>query len=183
MPSRRTRVPVLKIKGGGHVLLIVRSAKVVSFTLHWLGRRSYICPGTGCPACEQCVGSRWSAFAGAEYSFGTPEQRSFGLLEFTEGAYERLRFMRETEGRPDFVGLRVVASRSRDRAPLRFDLPDEGPCFVASAKAWDHALLIDALATLYALPALVDLSELERWEKACESRSRLMLGRALAALQ
>lgn len=183
MPTSRTRLAVFKIRGKQSVCCTFRSAEVASFSLHWLGRRSFICPGLDCPADEQSVGSRWSAFAAADFSFGDPERREFGLLEFTESAYERLRFMRQAEQRPDFVGLRCVASRRRDKAPLRFDLPDEGPSYVAATKSLAKMVLIDAVATLYGLPVISPGEELASWEERAMPVARRLIGRAIRAMQ
>lgn len=182
IPVQRVRVPVFKVKGGHDALFVVRSEEVFGFHAHWLGTRSYMCPGTDCSACEQFVGSRWHGFLAVDLCVGSGGELRHGLLEITESAYGRLQFLRNALGRDDFVGLRVCASRRSSRSPLRLEQPEEGCPVVEATRAVGKPFIASATATIYGLPSPGDGEPLSLWEVKAAEAARLMLGKVMAKL-
>lgn len=182
LPSKRTRVPVHKVRGGSHVEIVVRSRTVFGFHSHWLGKRSFMCPGKECAACEQSIGSRWHGFIAIDLRFPGGREKRFGLLEITESAYGRLEFIRESFGMSDFVGLRCFACRRSQKAPLRFVEADEGESIVAEAKPIEVEFVADASATIYGLPSIGVGQSLKEWERNAIPAARTMIGSAVARL-
>lgn len=182
-PTGRTRVPVIKVPGGSHVLVMLRCKVVLGLRVHWMGRRSYVCPGDDCPACEQHVGSRYSGLVAVDLWRGNGTPVGFGLLELTDGAYSRLVFLRESLGSVNLYGLQVLASRRRSRGPLRFDLSDEGETPFEARPPWSMERIADAAATLYGLPPLIDGMTFSKWEVIAQVAARRLLARAVTSLE
>lgn len=182
-PTGRTRVPVIKVPGGSNVVVRMRCKDVLGLHVHWLGRRSYVCPGDDCAACEQHVGSRWSGFVAVDLWRGNNSGIAFGLLELTEGAWSGLQFMRESVGHESILDLCVVAGRRRTRGALRFSLPEEDVSFGETRKAWRTEHIADAAATLYGLPPLRGDQKFATWEPLAKDAARRLVARALNSME
>lgn len=179
-PSNRVRLPVFKVKGGHDVLLTLRSRDVLGFGAHWLGARSFMCPGLDCPACEQFVGARWKGLLAVELHSGSGRETRFGLIEVTESAYGRLRFLRESYGRTEYCGMRVVASRRSAKSPLVFAEGEVGSTFDESAKAVEAIYVASAVATLYGLPSPGPDESLKDWQEHASGSACIALQAALS---
>ncbi len=57
--SRRTKIALLKVKGGMSCEVVCLADEPLGFRVHWLGKRSFMCPGVDCAADFAGVGSRW----------------------------------------------------------------------------------------------------------------------------
>lgn len=171
MPQTRVKLPVLKIKAGMRVDVVIASEQVLGFVVHWLGGRSYMCPGDECEACAQHLGGRWNGFFVVRVKL--PEGRRVALLEVSPGSFDRLAGLCRMEGRSTYAGMRCICSRSKARAPLVIDPVDvtgeeESP-LVSSFRAWE------AVSTLYQLPALAPGETLGAWEaRAIPAARRLV---------
>lgn len=181
-PTARTRLVVWKVSGGHDLELVGRSAEPLTFRVHWLGRRSYMCPGVDCPACEQHVGSKWLGLWACDAFYRIGEPPRLGLLELTEGAFDCLRMLRLSEGLESFYGLRVIASRRSKRSVLQFELGALGANVESDRQLVPINLVADAAATLFGLPSCQRDVEFSTWEASAMDVARTLIGRALATM-
>lgn len=184
MPSTRSKLTILKVKGGMRVEVVLLSAEPLGFNVHWLGTRSYMCPGVDCPACFAAVGSRWAGMQPVRWFNEKHRDGYVGVLEFTGGTYERLAGLQKMLGLQTLLGVPCRVTRSRDRAVLRVEPTIEDQDGVRDVKAFPQWLLLDAMATLYGLPSCPDGLAKSEWETLAVPRAaqmiRVALPRALA---
>lgn len=181
-PSDRVRLPIFKVKGGSNAFFVVRARDVVGFMLHWLGSRSYVCPGSECAACEQHVGAKWRGLLAVARLAGSAGDWRGGLLEITDNAYGRLRFVQALEGFDDFLGLRVVASRRSNKSPLAFEEASCGQSERPESKEVREEVVRAALATLYGLPSPGPGETLAAYEERASSAARIMIVRVMSRM-
>lgn len=161
----RVRMQLLKVKAGGQVTGVFLSEDIGCLRLHWLGSRSYVCSGVGCPACVEWP-SRWTGFAPVAIEVGSGQQR-IHLLEFTESAWTRFDGLRRLEGHPTLFGWRASIVRLRNKSPLLIEPIDVCNLERAPVKG---TVIYSALATLYGLPSIGPDETMDLWQ---ERASRL----------
>ncbi len=181
-PVGRTKVQILKIRGGQNVHVQFRAAEPLAFHIHWVGDRSFICPGDDCPACHSSLGSRWVGILPVVWFTADQKQAYSGVLELTTSAYERLCGLLRMEGRMGLLGLQVHASRRTDRSPLRVEPVPVGAEIAAPCKAVEQDFVADAVSTIWGLPACVRGMKLKEWEARAMPRARALLGVAVGKL-
>ena len=180
-PSSRTRIRVAKVNGGHDAELVLRSSDAFCFRVHWLGARSYMCPGEECPACEQSIGSKWVGMIAVDVLLRSGAEPLFRLLELTESAYECLRFLRVAEGLADLVGLRVHVTRRFNKSPLHFELAELVEAGTEPRDVVPLRFVADAAATLYGLPNLGPEETVEAWEPRAKLAAASLIGRVLSS--
>lgn len=157
---------------------------VVGFSVHWLGNRSYMCPGVGCPACFSAVGARWLGILPIRWSVPQSDDVRYGFLELSSGTYERFDSLRRMLALKSFLGLPAVASRSRDRSSLRCEPGISDRSELIEVKAMPDWMARDAIATLYSLPSCHEEMSVQDWEAAAMPKAmqliRVALPRAVA---
>lgn len=168
-PSR-VRMTLLKVASGGSVKGVVLSDAVASLRVHWIGRRSYICPGVECPCCL-IAESRWVGFLVVRVAVRGGD-RLF-LLELTSGAFDRFVGLCKLEGWDSFYGVMFQALRERTKGPLIVE-----PVEMLMSTGGSPIVLrgvYDALATIYGLPGFREGEEVASWEE----RASAAAGRAI----
>jgi len=182
VPVSRVRMKVFKVGGGHDVDCIVRSADVLGFQLHWLGVRSFMCPGSDCPACAEHVGAKWRGLLGVDVLEGSTGGRKCGLIELTDSALGRLRFVADCVGGSGFLGLHIVASRKGIRSPMRIEEATPGAARVAGVREIRSEIVAAAVATLYGLPSPGPGDGLREWEVRAADVARVIIGKAMSRL-
>lgn len=163
-PSARTKITLVKIKGGMTCELVCLGEEPLGFRVHWLSTRSFMCPGVDCVACYAGLGSRWVGMMPVRWSSRQSEGVHVGILEGTASTFERSAGLLRMHGYDSHLGVRCIASRTRDRGCLRlepFEPDEEGWREVKEFPAW---LLLDAMATLYGLPSCPEGLDRGDWE-------------------
>ena len=178
-PSLRTKLPVVKVKPGGSLEVVIVSEEPMTFHAHWLGDRSYMCPGVDCPACFAGVGARWHGFVCVRWSLPHGSARPMGLLELTETAYNRLDGLRRMFDLGNLYGLGAVLERRTKKSPMRAEPLDDVKRAVDGGKPVPFWVLIDAVATLYGLPACPGGEFVDGWERAAVPRASQLIRSAL----
>lgn len=181
-PTYRTRLSVLKLRSNHVEVLRSLVPDVFSFHVHWLGGRSLMCPGDDCPACFQGVGAKWLGLLYCQRFDLQQRKLQYGLVEFTELAFNKLSSLRDACGREDLSGWVFTAHRKSRRSPLSFALPDCEEIVPPSWSAFDETRVADGVATLYGLPSLAPGESLSEWEARARDAARAMLSRCLAHL-
>jgi hypothetical protein len=138
---------------------------VASLRLHWIGNRSYVCPGGDCAACVE-VPSRWTGFIPISVALAGGQSQLM-LLEVTEQAWSRFDGLCRLAGHRELLGWRVSVQRSKSKSPLLID-PIEFGCWSRAPVSVGHVYA--ALATLYGLPGFGPDETPEAWaERAAVS--------------
>lgn len=178
LPTVRAKLPVLKIKAGMRAEFVVLSDSVLGFTSHWLGARSYMCPGEDCVACTQGLGARWNGFLVVKVLL--PGGSRMMLLELSAGCFDRFIGLVRMEGFGSMAGLSCSAGRTRARGALVIEpiraTGEEFGALVPAIRGWE------AIATLYGLPAPVAGEGLEKWEGAAAPAARRLVELAVRRL-
>jgi hypothetical protein len=149
--------------------LICQSEKPVWTDVHWVKNRSFVCPGEECPLCVtqtvRCVG--YMLF-GEEHGRG--KEMTLGLLEFSPGAWSRVRLLlKMVEAAGHVSGQVVNCTRRKERGPVVLEPCEEIGTVVL---AWaTRERLIAAVAGLYRLPV-------DRWDEAARERIEEACGRS-----
>jgi len=184
MPSSRTKVQVLKVRGGSAMEVVPIVREPLGVHVHWLGVRSFMCPGRECPACFAAVGSRWAGFLPVRWKVQQSAAVHVGILELTGGTFERVQGLLRMVGLRDMLGVKTRASRGRDRGPLRLEPLIESVDDVDEVKEFPGWMLRDAIATLYGLPSCPEGLSGGDWEAIAIPHAvkliRVALPRALA---
>lgn len=174
-PVSRTKLPVLKVRGGSDAKVTIASGSVVGFCVHWLAHRSYMCGGEGCPACLADVGGRWNGVLVVRWQRGAV--RRLLLLEVSASTWERFFGLCRMEGWGSLVGLEVHCTRERPKSPLVLDplgfVEGERAAGVASWR------ILDAVATLYGLPSAREGESAEDWQERAQPAAHRLIELAL----
>lgn len=180
-PTSRTKIQVIKVRGGSSLKAVVCCEEPLTFFVHWLGTRSFMCPGVDCAACFAGVGAKWLGLLGVRYEIPHAERAPFGVLELTSAAYERLLGLARLEGEAQLYKMVVEFSRRSKRSSLAAE-PCEIPSLQAVVKRpvpeW---YLLDGAATLYGLPSCREGMSLADWQAAAIPRSAQLIRAALPA--
>lgn len=179
MPSKRTKMPLLKVRGGMQIEIVSLCREPLGFHSHWLGTRSYMCPGIDCPACFAAVGTRWVGFMPVSYKVGQEETARVGVLELTAGAYDAMAGLTRMLGLKNLFGVRFSASRRSKRASLRVEPLDSVDSVPIKVQEFPEHLLLDAMATLYGLPSCPDELDRASWEALAIPKATAMIRQAL----
>lgn len=179
MPRTRTKMPILKIKGGMSVKVLPLVKEPIGFHSHWLGTRSFMCPGVNCPACFAAVGTRWVGFLPVRWFNELGGDSHVSVLELTAGSYERLEGLRKMMGHGSLLSMLCDVSRARNRSVLVLEPMDADQECERATKPFPEWLLLDAIATLYGLPACADGSSRSDWEKLAVPRAIQLIRVAL----
>lgn len=156
----RVRLPLLKVASGGEVEALILSDAVASVRVHWIGRRSYLCPGGDCPCCL-IAESRWVGFLLVRVCQRGGDR--VYLLEVTGSAYDRLVGLLKMEGVESIRGVQVSARRERAKAPLL--LEPLGSFDLSKVAVVPVERVYDALATVYGMPSFMDEETVQQWEE------------------
>lgn len=161
MPSKgRMRMRLLKVQAGSAVDCTIVGSELATLRLHWIGKRSFVCPGGDCAACME-GGSRWAGFLPVLVTMGPGSPKGVCLLEVTENAWMRFDGLCRMESEADLFGLRISVCRRRAKEPLCID--PLGRDDVGERKPLDVRVCYDALATLYTLPSLNPVETIGDW--------------------
>ncbi len=179
MPSSRTKITIVKVKGGMRVEVVCLAERPLGFFVHWLATRSFMCPGIDCPACFAAVGNRWVGMLPVRYSVPHSEDTHVGVLELTAGTMERLRGLCQMEGIDTLAGLSCVATRRADRSSLLLEPARDGLVSAELKKVFPEWLLLDAMATLYALPSCPKGMTRSEWEVTAIPKAKQLVRVAL----
>jgi hypothetical protein len=166
--ERRTRLRVLKVKGGMVLDLVARRSEPLGHITHWVGRANYMCPGEGCPACMAAIGGRWVGVLPVRVLCGEV-LRPTQLLELTGSAWARLDGLLRMDGQRELIGTRLHVSRRRDRDAILLDPDVDGDRF--NVKVFPDWALLDALATLYHLPRCLEGWDAATWSEAAKEKA------------
>lgn len=180
MPTTRCRLPVLKIRGGMRCDAVCRSSQVFGMQVHWLGNRSFVCPGSECPACVEYLGARWLGMLAVVPSL--PEGQSVGthLVELSAGSFDRMTGLQRMADCKSLLGLTLEISRRHDRSGLRVEPDFDGvPSDVVELP---FSVLGDAVAVLYALPAVIAGEQCAEWSQRVQPAARRLLDIAVPSI-
>lgn len=175
----RMRMRLLKVQTGTAVECAVVGAELASLRLHWIGGRSYVCPGGDCPACME-VASRWAGFVPVLVSMGPGSPKGVLLLEVTESAWARFDGLCRLEQDRELFGMRIAVMRRRVKEPLCID--PLGRADLGERKPIALSTCYDALATLYGLTSVREGETVGEWSSRAESGARHALELAIARL-
>lgn len=156
----RMRMRLLKVNAGSMCEAVIVGGELATLSLHWIGRRSYVCPGEDCPACMEC-GSRWAGFLPVMVAMGPGSPKGVCLLEVTAPAWGRFDGLVRMEALGELFGIRVSIMRRRVKESLLID--PLGREDLGTRKPVSAAVCYDALSTLYGLPWLRDGESIEAW--------------------
>lgn len=176
----RTRLKVVKIKGGMTCEFVSRREEPLGFITHWVAGGNYMCPGEECPACKVALGGRWVGVLPIRV-LQADTLRPTQLLEFTGSSWARLLGLARMDGGGSFVGRVCQASRRRDRSALLCEPAGESDYRkVTPLPEW---VLLDAIATLYGLPRCLEDMTAESWTEAARSRAMQRLVTAVGRVE
>lgn len=162
--------------------MTIASTGLVTFHVHWLGKRSYVCPATECPACNQSIGAKWIGLLYVAICTDEHPTAKHGLLELTEAAYYRLRDLGQLMGCSIDAHLSMTVSRRSRKSPLMFYSPERGEKFPEVKKIATKEVIADAMATLYGLPAIAEGEKATIWSARVEDAARTLLTNQLRML-
>lgn len=173
MPTRgRLRMTILKVGGGHSAQGVIVASEIASLRLHWIGKRSYVCPGEECEAC-QTVSSRWAGFVPMLVDVGPGRPKGVTLLEVTESAWLRFDGLCRMEQDRELFGMRVSVLRRRAKEALLIDPLGRGD--LGTRRPIRKELVYDVLATIYQLPSLRDGESVEEWSDRASVAARHQL--------
>lgn len=178
-PSTRTKLPVLKIRGGMSSELVSASPDVLSFHTHWLGTRSYMCPGVDCPACFAGVGAKWLGLLGVRVPVPHTVHWTVHVLELTSMAYQKLLGLSRMCDCESLLGFHFAASRRSKKSTLGFEPLEQTGLPGAAMRVLPAWALLDAAATLYGLPSAPQSLSREEWEASAVPRAAQLLRAAI----
>lgn len=182
MPTRRSRIGILKVRPGAEYLLTCASEDPFTFFTHWMGARSYMCPGNECPACAQQIGAKWVGLMYVAMSVDEQKKTVHGMIELTEPAWYRMKDLATMLGTEIGPGLSCSVSRKGRKSPLIFrPILDEEKAPVPG-KIMKMTQIADATATLYSLPSLEPGQEIKKWSERAKTRARSLLSAQLRRL-
>lgn len=182
MPTTRTKLQVVKIAAGGKMRISVVSEKPVTCHVHWIGDRSYMCPGIDCQACFGGVGARWHGFLAVRWEVQGRRIAPLGLLELTESSYERLMGICKMFDLPHLFGLQVELTRRSKKSMIRAEPTEGQDDDVLVRTPFPHWMLMDAVATLYSLPPCQNDGEVSSWESKAIPRAATLVKLAVKRL-
>lgn len=166
---------VVKVKGGSSLDCVLVRPAVFGFFVHWLGKRSFVCPGMDCAACFAGVGAKWSGVVPIRWEGRQDIPVYTGLLELSQIGFERLELVRRENDLETLLGMRCVFARAADRSPMRVSLADSGALKTTLKAELPQWLVCDAVATLYGLPACPNDDAIALWEsEVAVSAARLI---------
>lgn len=183
LPSSRTKFRVFKVKPGSDMACLSRVKDVMGFHVHWLGKRSYMCPGAECVACEEMVGSRWNGLLGVDVTIDGNGTTRFGLIELSESSYSRLMFVKECEGFKDLFGLRFNVGRQKKRSPIIFTQSADCTVLISNIAEVVDTVIGDACSTLYGLPSVMKGETVSEWSERSSHAARMLISRAVQLLR
>lgn len=177
VPSRsRIRMRLLKVQSGSVVDCVILGSELASLRLHWVGGRSYVCPGGDCPACL-VIASRWSGFLPVSVAMGPGSPKGVCLLEVTEAAWSRFHNLCRLADLQELFGLHLSVMRRRRMEPLLLEPLDRAS--LGERKPVSVSTCYDALATLYCLPSFMEGETPVDWSARVESAARHHLALAM----
>lgn len=182
VPSKRTRVSILKLRSGHESKFVCASDDVFSFTVHWIGARSYVCPGAECQACFSGVGGKWLGLLYVGLLGERGVKPRYGCLELTEAAYYRLRDCSCGSGASIKRGFQFASFRRLRKSPMSFrpltDAESQGIKLPKIASTF----LADGVATLYGLPSVGTGETVATWSSRVEGPAARLIELALSRL-
>lgn len=161
--ERRTRLKVLKVRGGEVYEVAARRNEPLGFITHWVGRANYMCPGERCPACMDAIGARWVGMLPVVHLQGGTRAKTV-LLELTGSAWTRLDGLLRMDGGTALIGVPLRVQRRKNREALILD-PSLDVEREKIREFPDWALL-DAIGTLYHLPRCLEDWDAATWTAA-----------------
>lgn len=174
MPVRRVKLPILKLKGGSQIECQVVGDQVFAWSTHWVGGRSYVCPGETCPCCPD-YDCRWQGWLLVRLVHGRNTRQRY-LLELSATAFDRLNGLMRMDGRTELFGELLVMKRAKARSPLVIE--PMGSASVEGVVVGKAAMVWDALATLYGLPSVNMKEGVDEWRVRAEARAAFLLQQA-----
>lgn len=175
LPGSRTKMHVLKVRGGEQMTVVGLAKEPLGFHTHWLGTRSFMCPGVDCVACLNCVGSRWVGWLPVRWLEKDAEIYHVSILELALGTYDRLNETLRSFSLSSVVGVPCRASRTRNRASLRLDPLISHSSELVEVDEFAEWLLLDVLSTLYGLPSCPEGLGKSSWEAVAIPRAATMV--------
>lgn len=177
VPSRsRIRMRLLKVQPGSTVDCVIVGSELASLRLHWIGGRSYVCPGGDCPACLE-IASRWSGFLPVSVVMRPASPKGVYLLEVTEAAWARFDDLCRLAELRELFRLHVSVMRRRRKEPLLMEPLDH--VVLGERNPVSVSMCYDALATLYCLPSFMEGETPADWSARVESAARHHLALAM----
>lgn len=175
LPVKRARLPILKVEGGAMVEAVICCDTVFAWHTHWVGSRSYVCPGEDCPACPdwEC---RWQGWLLVRLLHGQRKAQPF-LIELSATTFDRFDGLLRFEGGRQYFGLAVQMSRQRRRSALLIE--PAGYVDPGGFKKADPLKVWDALATVYGLPTTAGHDTVEGWQTVASAQAGRLLQRAV----
>lgn len=174
-PSAGNALPVLKVNARGLVDCVLQSSDFVVINTHWLGRRLW-CVGENCPGCS------FASIRSLAYAIVTVDRagkKCPTLLECTLGELSRVQGLADMEGYEVAPGLRLQASRSKPRSPLRIEPTGVGGVIVPALAS--PRKTVAAAAVLASLPSPGEGTTLTDYFASVLPAVRTKLERAIAA--
>lgn len=178
-PTSRTKLPVVKVRAGQTMACVIACDEVVCCQVHWLGTRSYMCPGVDCPACFAGVGAKFLGFVAIRFVCRPTGQLELGLLELTGPAYEKLDGLRMLEGASTLFQLPIEFARKSKRSSLSVNLWDGGAVLPKVIKLVPEWYVLDGVATLFGLPMCRPDMTGADWSSAAVPRAAQLIRGAL----
>lgn len=175
LPTKRTRLSVLKVEPNRPYAISIACEDVFTLQVHWLGKRSYICPGSECSACKQSIGAKWNGLVYVAMQACGSSVVRHGLFELTEAAYYRLRDHAELQGRSIGPRLEAVIGRRSRRSPLSFQSIEAHQEAPVPNQIAPMTAIADGVATLYGLPAVKEGETVAKWAARTEQAARSMI--------
>lgn len=171
MPTTRTKLPIMKVRAGVTMQVVIAAEEPVGVYTHWLGARSYICPGVDCPACYAAIGAKWLGLLPVKHAPPHAEASSLFVLELSSVPYERLAGLQRLEGLSSLYDQPIEVRRRTKRSPLVIEPIEKSPLPDTLKRPVPRWLVLDGLATVYGLPPCRDAMTPEEWEAVAMPRA------------
>lgn len=167
-------LPIIKVRPGAGVKVVLMGPEVLALPTHWVGRQ-LICPGEECPACDGQF-PRVFHYLGAAFE-RAPGRWGLGLLELSDTTFSRMLAQFEVAGLKMERGEVVLLSRRYTKSPLVAQ--PQGMKQEPGSLALNVLMLVQALAVLYQLPPQSGSQTLQEWAESVKPALRSHLQAAL----
>lgn len=171
LPVKRLKLPILKVEAGHQVEVQSLSERVLSFYVHWVGGRSYVCAGERCEVCPEWE-TRWVGFLLVRLMSGGASYRRF-LLELSASTFDHAFGLMRMEGCATWLGQGLALSRAKKRSPLCAE--PLGVWDLAGAKPAVDMRVWEAVSTIYSLPIPSEGEDETSWVERCVPRALHLL--------
>jgi len=167
-------LPIIKVKPGATVSVVLLGPEVLSLPTHWVGRQ-LVCPGEECPACDGQF-PRVFHYLGAAFE-RSPGRWGMGLLEMSDTTMGRAQAQFSALGVKWERGAGLLLSRRYTKSPLvaapQCCMREPGNLVL------NLLMLVQALAVLYQMPPQTGSQTLQEWSESVKPVLRSHLQAAL----